>query len=800
MIQIFNYYQQAEIPALTLCNPEKVELLPLPLAQSIKNTLKYNALSELTFNYPQSGDGGKTIDPAYTLMEGKMVVLVEDVGYYIIQTNPETLTGSVPTKAVSCLSLENELISRRVTNFTGTYAFADLLQKVLDLIPTWTIGTIDASLLLLYRTFGEGSTTSNNQTAYNFLMTTVEKAYGCVFLFDTFSRTVSAVTNAIPTVADTSIFLSFDNLIKTVKYNPITEEICTALHCYGGGNLDIHYVNPLGSSVMFNFSYFETPTWMSQGLINTLHTWEALVAGGQAAYANLLTSGLNYNNAVNQNLADLNTLYDTLGSDKSVRSVRLQQQLDTTEIDGQITTVNGQITTKSADLSTQRANLDGVLVQLREAVHTCLFTTKISYDNFKSDVTTSKDSLNTIFETWHATYNRDTFYPDFNSGNLSMNSPQIVTYVNTAIAQNQIILNALTTGYATYPPTGGEISTLSGYIDDIKTTLGNLHDLLQTIIPFTDIIFEIKDIYVMFDAYSSIISYPTNMTTAQYLELCSYIYENTYTNNNIIMTDIMTPTEIQAQAQYLYDQSLGVLAKTCAPRYEFSGEFSNFIVLPEFSAFTTELELGKVITVKKGDNSFLYPVLLEISITYDNPTEFSLTSKQSTNPLSNSLTVRFGNSLRIDDESFVYGDILGKAAQLASDLDVTTPAAAIPKGLTFKEYAATLNTKTYTWVIDSPMVGGIPGPRLNTDCTLVRIDGYCVGGTSVSFNINERSSIGVAGENTMATDLVATPAGAGETSFIHSLLSAGNWLWMDISNVTTIATVTGLVITFMVVV
>ena len=1058
MNQLFNYYNQAELPALTLCNPEKVEMFNLPLAKNIKNILKYNALSELTFDYPQSADGGLTKDPAYDYIEGKMVVLVQDVGYYIISSNPEKLDGSIPIKTVSCLSLESELLSRRLTMFTGTYAFTDLLQKVLDLIPTWTIakpavggsisvangyiyhtfktsdnfivsnfnlkadllivaggggggnagggaggliyeegyalvpgtyaitignggagslgygssssngedttfgalftavgggggapetaggssggsgggagafglnpagdGTagqgnkggetagsseagggggageagenvtisgysgkggdglkywdgngniayysggggaatfydatggdikegagglggggaggfgidggagmpnsggggggcgitgdggdggsgiviirypfmgIDSDLLPLYRTFGEGSTSSNNSTAYNFLMTTAEKAYGCVFTFNTFDKTISAIKNTIPTVADTEIFLSFDNLLKTIEYKEITEELCTALHCYGGGNLDIHYVNPLGGNVIYNFSYFETRDWMSQGLIDALKVWEAMVKSKQADYADLLTQAITYDNATLQDAADLSELYDTLGADYAVRDVRVEQQLDTTEIDALIAAQDALIATKSSDLLVQRGYLLSTLIELRESVRSCDFTTKISFDNFKSDVTTAKDTLDLIFSSWRDTYNSDTFYPEFNSGALAVKSTEIITLINTAITQNQTILTTLTTGYSTYPPSSGELATLDGYIGDIITTLTSLHDDFQNIIPFTEIVFEISDVRAMYTAYQTIIYYTNNMTLAEYLELCSYIYENTYANNNIIMTDIMTPAEVQAQAQYLYDQSLGVLAKTCAPRYEFSGEYSNFIVLPEFSAFTKELDVGKVITIKKDDDSFLTPMLLEISITYDNPTEFALTPSQSSNPLSNSINLTFGNSMRLQNVNFTLGDVLGKAAQLASELDTPEPTAEVSRELTFSDHSYSLNTKTYTWIIGMPVAEGTPGPRLNTNCIVVRVDSYCVDGTSVTFNIQERATIGAVGKNTMETDLTVTPSGASETTFIHSKLSAGNWLWLEVSDVTSNGgDVTKFVVTLMV--
>ena len=91
--------------------------------------------------------------------------------------------------------------------------------------------------------------------------------------------------------------------------------------------------------------------------------------------------------------------------------------------------------------------------------------------------------------------------------------------------------------------------------------------------------------------------------------------------------------------------------------------------------------------------------------------------------------------------------------------------------------------KTYTWVISSPAIGGVPGPFLVSNATVLRFDAYCVGGTSVSFNIEDRLTIGVAGTNIRSVDLTAYTFGGSAVSFIHPLIPQFHWFWLDISNV-----------------
>ena len=91
--------------------------------------------------------------------------------------------------------------------------------------------------------------------------------------------------------------------------------------------------------------------------------------------------------------------------------------------------------------------------------------------------------------------------------------------------------------------------------------------------------------------------------------------------------------------------------------------------------------------------------------------------------------------------------------------------------------------KTFTWVISSPAVGGVLGPRLRSAMTVTRIDAYVRAATSVTFNIEERSTIGSAGTNILSSDMAADVNGETATSFADPDLAAGNWLYLDISAV-----------------
>lgn len=74
-------------------------------------------------------------------------------------------------------------------------------------------------------------------------------------------------------------------------------------------------------------------------------------------------------------------------------------------------------------------------------------------------------------------------------------------------------------------------------------------------------------------------------------------------------------------------------------------------------------------------------------------------------------------------------------------------------------------------------------PRLKETQTITRLDSFTVDGTSVSFNIEERTTIASAGTNILNTDQVADSNGETIAVFDNGSLAADNWLWLDISNV-----------------
>jgi len=357
MIQLFDKFGMFEQIDLILCNPNKDELFSIGgVAYDRKYKNRFNALSELTFTIPYMTDD--IVNDAYDSILYRKLIYIPDVSYFMITSVEESDDGIVKEKYITCQSLEAELSLKNLTAFEGTYQFYDyispsgtLLGKILEYLPTWSIGTIDSSLTTLFRTFKV-----DDSTIYNFLMTTCEDSFQCVFSFDTIAKTISAYATT-SAITPTDIYLSHDNLINKIDIKELSSELVTALSVKGAGNLSINTVNPLGSDRIYNFDYYKNISWMSQSLIDAIDAWEARILEKQQDYADLLTL-LRENNetliTLTAELVDLNADMDSL---VGVQGARIQQGIDYSDI-------NVQIASKQAEIDSKQAEIDSVNVTI----------------------------------------------------------------------------------------------------------------------------------------------------------------------------------------------------------------------------------------------------------------------------------------------------------------------------------------------------------------------------------------------------------------------------------------------------
>lgn len=521
MLQKFNYFGEHENYVIRLCNPNKEQICFLNQSHTHELSLRFNEMSEFHITIPYLIDG--EVFPYYDRVLSKKLILIDDIGYFLITEVNETDDGIVKQKTVTAYSLETELAFKKLNLFDGTYKFYDplnventLMGKILS-TSNWKIGQIDADLWNLYRTFE-----IPDSTVYEFLMNDVENSYECVFLFDSFTRTVSAYTLQ-NLIKNTDIILSYNNLIQNIDISEKSDEIVTALSVYGGNNLGISAVNPLGSNTIYDYSYFATTEWMNQDLIDAIKAWEAAITAKQPQYATLLTQYKDKNNELVTAKSDL------------------------------------------ADLKTERDTIEGVVKVMIE-------------------------------------------------GDLK-NTPEYTAKVNELNAAN-----------AAVTAQENKITGINGELETINNSLKQINDSL---------------------------SFANNFTEAQYNELKTYTIENTYQNESFITTTEMDNSEIQDVAMSLYTQGQYVLSRVAQPRFEFTVDSVNFLFLKEFQKFSSQLELGCIVNIEKDEGQRITPVLLELNVQLDDPTNFSLV---------------FGNRYRLDSGAYTFRDLFGDAIKAGSSV------------------------------------------------------------------------------------------------------------------------------------
>jgi hypothetical protein len=363
MIVNFDLFNRPERPELILSNPNKSYISPLENAFNINLDLKFNDISELSFEIPYKKDN--IITPFYDQIIGKKLILFKNITWFKIYEVNTIGDGIKETKQVKAYSLEVEIAQKKITAFNGTFKFYDtispsgtLMYEIVSMLKGWTLGSIDSSLWDKYRTFQV-----SDQNLYNFLMSDVEQSYECFFTFDTFNKKINAysISNY---VNNTSIYLSFDNLLKQTEVTEISSEIITCLSVYGGNELDIHSVNSLGDNKIYNFSYYKNTDWMEQSLIDAITTWENKIATNQTTYSSKLITLKDKNTTLLTKENELIDLESELTALIGVKKARIEQGLSLTDINSQISSKRSQISTKENEITQLESEISVIKADL----------------------------------------------------------------------------------------------------------------------------------------------------------------------------------------------------------------------------------------------------------------------------------------------------------------------------------------------------------------------------------------------------------------------------------------------------
>lgn len=142
-------------------------------------------------------------------------------------------------------------------------------------------------------------------------------------------------------------------------------------------------------------------------------------------------------------------------------------------------------------------------------------------------------------------------------------------------------------------------------------------------------------------------------TKSELEELSNYIFEGSYNDEYVVITETMTYEEKFQQMKTLYDRAKLRLERVSQPAQEFDIDTQNFIFENNFKHWSEQLETGCLINVEIKDNDIASLFLSNITVNYED----------------HSLSLTFGNRFNKFDIKSLFDDMLGDISKSSNTLD-----------------------------------------------------------------------------------------------------------------------------------
>ncbi len=655
MVVDFSKLDLQEQPVLILKNTTGTPIGTLGKAMNITADIKYDEASVLEFTIPAQVDGELT--PHYDSVIGMRVVELQNIGNFILINPKETDDGVKKTKACKGYSLEYEFTFKKISLASSTYNFwnpvtpdSTLLGIILEMMPSWSVGSIDSSLIGKYRTFEV-----SEENLYNFIKGTIQTSYNCIFDFDTYNRRIN-VKDVSSTVPANPVYISNVNLAKEITVEENTENIVTRLDVNGADGVNIRDVNPMGTNQIINLDYFMNTDNFDIELIQKYDEWKKLYKDYQLPYYNLSVEyALQIMRKTTEQaaLVELEAERTILENEQAVIIQSIARNLDS---QSSLDDVNTRIAAKQAEINAKNAEIRGIETQassiyseLAEINKLTKFQTYFTEDEYLLLDRYLKDDA--VSESSFVAQETDS-YEDEDTGNKVQNKKisvtgSTITYVTNS--RNKDI----------YDMKGGRI--IADFIDAEIITAA----------------FEVaQDNSFVMTAYLG--SGKTDDRT--FPKGCVSVTGRVSTVSNDLSADpefpdMQTGTSLQftisdgylyftlntseyerrAVAWDLFEYGNEILTKISQPSYTFGVTSSNFLSLEDFVKFKNKLRHGEKIYIGINEDETLAPICVGLRINFDSP---------------NDLTMEFSDTYTSSDSSFLLADLLEQSVSMGKTVDL----------------------------------------------------------------------------------------------------------------------------------
>lgn len=164
---------------------------------------------------------------------------------------------------------------------------------------------------------------------------------------------------------------------------------------------------------------------------------------------------------------------------------------------------------------------------------------------------------------------------------------------------------------------------------------------------------QISSLVTSINAIHDIVSIGSYFTPDEYAELSNYIYEGSYTDEYIAVTQSMTYSQRFEQMKTLYDRSVERLKRVSAPTQEFSIDTENFIFSKRFEEWSDQLQTGSLVNVELDQDDIALLFLATITVNYDDK----------------SLKLKFGNRFNRFDQKALFDGFIGNIKKSANSIN-----------------------------------------------------------------------------------------------------------------------------------
>ena len=626
-------------PLLILQNLDDTSIGVLKSAFHVEVDLCYNEISTLTFDLPAFANGADTAN--YQKTVGMRIINLKDYGRFLLVDPKITDDGVKQIKSCTAYSLEYEFTFKKLPLTAGTYNLwnpiaskGTILGLILELMPSWKVGQVDASLIDRYRTFDD----SGDQNIYNFMKSDLQQSYGCIFTFDTYKRIIH-VRDIAAQAPLKPVYFSMENLVKKVTIDEDTESIITKLNVYGADGVDIRSVNPMGTSSIIELGYFMTEENFSQSIINKYNDWKTTFTSYQRQYFNLTVEEALKTAQLVTEQAALATLQSERTSLENIQAVTIQGIAQKLKIQSDLDRVNTQIQVKQREISDKRNELETIQAQVDDINNQMLeINQKTSLERFftaaEYKIISRYLKEDSISEDSFVVPEVDTY--DAAGESIKLNGA-VFNITNSTVIQVQN-----TDGKNIYSASGGTITCSDAKFQLnaalIRASLDNVTngEFLFTARLSAGTLNGESFPSACISIAGTASSINTNGTADSSVQ--GAISEGTAISFrlgsvNLYFTRSTTEYEQRSVEWDLFDYGTELIQKVAWPAYTFSLDLANFMALSEFEPFKANLELGSKLYFKQRDGTILKPILVGVHIPFEDLSKFSveLSSKYNSN-------------------------------------------------------------------------------------------------------------------------------------------------------------------------